>query len=164
MADYFGNWKYNVPSTFTFFGGGSTHNGHILTESRRALSPSLFLSLYSYFISSRVLCFKYVFVSQFHLLPPRFSLPLSHAARINLITLYARYYSAFSSVRLQQFHPHSGHIPYPHNHSIHHTIHYSFPFTDTRTIAPPFHSLPHQPLIPHINRTGIPIPVINNEF
>ena len=83
---------------------------------------------------------------------PRVFFPPSHTARINLITPYARYYSAFSSVRLQQFYPQSVHIPYPHNHSIHYTIH-SFSFTDTGTIVPlstpspstPTSNSPHQP-------------------
>ena len=49
--------------------GGSTHNGHILTNGPVERSPRhlhtcpIPLSLFSYFISSMVLCFKYVLVS-----------------------------------------------------------------------------------------------------
>ena len=79
--------------------GGSIHNGHTLTNPPRALSLSptcptcITLSLYSYFISPMVLCCC-VSVLQLHFtltLPHGFS----HIARINLMTLYLHYNSAW---------------------------------------------------------------------
>ena len=135
-----GQTRYYAPEETSQFVsvGGSTYNSHIVTKSRSPRHPHvLFLALYIHILAPS---WFYVNVcigfANSLTLPRGFSLALSLTARINLITLYLRYYSAFSSVRLPQFHPHSGHIPHPHNHSIHYIIH-SFSFTDTRTITPP---------------------------
>ena len=123
-----------------------------------------------------VLCY-YVFVSQFQFTLPRdFSLPPLHTSRIDRMTLYLHYNSAWfrptttheypvlfhlhllsSSPVLPTLHPHSPLTQsqyLQHNHSIYNTIQ-SFPFTGTHTpphLFPPS-PLPHQPTIPYINRT-----------
>ena len=164
--------------------GGSTQNGHTFTKSPRALSPSptcpIPLSLYSYFISSIVLCY-YVFIPQFHFTLPRgFSLAPSHIARIYLMALSLFYYSAWfppttTHEHLVLFHLHLcppspvllALQPHPPTHTITvFTTQYS-PFPSQAHIPPhlfPRSPLPHQPPIPYINCTGISIPVINNEY
>ena len=134
--------------------GGSTHNGHILTNCPVERSPRhphvLFLSLHirtlslPYYVS-------YESVFQIHsTLPHGFSLPLSHIARIDLMTLHyypslrgflpqpdtnTLFYSTYTSVPLPLFYLHSSHILHSHNHSIYNTIQ-SFPFTGTHNTAP----------------------------
>ena len=77
---------------------------------------------------------QYEFVSQFHLLSPAVFRSLPRTPHVSTL---ATNYSKFSSAHLQKFYPHSGHIPYGKiTCSIHCTIH-SFPFIETRTIAPP---------------------------
>ena len=87
--------------------GGSTHNGHILTNCPVERSPRhphvLFLSLHirtlslPYYVS-------YESVFQIHsTLPHGFSLPLSHIARIDLMTLH--YYSAWFSLTTRHEYP-----------------------------------------------------------
>ena len=131
-------------------------------RSPRHYSP---LSLYSYFISSMVLCFKYVFISQFHLLLPTVLRSLPRTPHVSTL-------QPFTLATTAHF------LPFAFHSSTHTTatfpIHTITVFTTlfihslSQTHAPshflPLPPLPHQPLIPHINRTGIPIPVINNEF
>ena len=134
-----------------------TYSPSPVERSSRMPNASLFIFIF-YLLHGFYVLNMYWFRNFTHS-PPRF---FARTPYVSTLILYARYYSAFTSVRLPQLHPHSGHIPYPHNHSIHYTIH-SFSFTDTLTIAPLSTPSPSTPTSnSHINH-GIPIPVINNE-
>ena len=152
--------------------GGSTHNGHILTESRRALSPSpacpIFLSLYIHILSPPwfYVLNMYLF-HNFTYSPPRFFAPsLTHRTcqpYNPLRSLLQRVFLRSPSAVLPTLRPATFSI---HTITVLTTL---FIHSLSQTHAPShlfsLPSLPHQPLIPYINRTEIPIPVINmNSF
>ena len=126
----------------------------------------------------------FVVVSVFHIhstLPRGFSLAPSHIARIDLMTLYLHYYKAWFPPTTTHEYPVlylTPPFPFPfpcstyspatfpaHTITVFTTQYTPFP---SQAHAPPhllpLSPLPHQPPIPYINRNGIPIPVINNEF
>ena len=73
------------------------------------------------------------------------------------------FYLTYAFIPLLLFYLHSSHIPHSHTHSIYNTIQ-SFPFKDTTPHLFQQPPLPNRPPISYINRTAIPIPVINNDF
>ena len=127
----------------------------------------LFFSFYIHILSPPwfYVLNMYWFDSQFHLLSPAVFAPL----------IYRTYqpYNPLRSLLQRVFLRSPSPVPptlRPHSLSTQsqYSPHYSFLLFHTEAHAPshlfPLPPLPHQPLIPHINRTGIPlIPVINNE-
>ena len=98
-------------------------------------------------------------------IPPRFFAPSLAHRTFHLIALSLYYYSAWflpqpplSSFSCSTYTP----ATFPTHTITVFTTQYS-PFPSPPHLFP-LSPLPHQPPIPYINRTGIPIPVINNEF